>query len=313
MRQFKIVIIFSVIVLLAACSKDKAPAPLPGGSISFLQDLSKDTIEMPLSILKDSAIVLGIKAALGGTVSSGDHWVNFAVDTNKITEYRAKYGSTALLLPTSSYLFFKPDARIAAGSSVSDSAQLNIGQQLKLIEYSTYVLPVVIKSVDGKIEGVATSRVIYFVFKTGKPLFASKVGWTIAGFSSQNGTLAPATILDDNNATTYWASNITQLMPQWVSINFNKDVTFLALNYYLPTALNYPVLGGYPTSIQVETSMNGTTWVNKGVFAGNIVGNTQTLNIGLTTARYLRFTSLGVVKYNALYDAVFISGISLIP
>jgi hypothetical protein len=313
MRPFKIVIICSVFVFLTACSKDETSAPLPNDSISFVQAAGKDTIEMPLSILKDSAIVMGIKAALAGTVSSGDHWVTFAVDTNKITDYRARYGAAALLLPVTSYLFYKPDARIQAGASVSDSAQLNIGQQTKLLEYSTYVLPVVIKSVDGKVEGVATSRVIYFVFKTGKPLFVSKVGWTIAGFSSQNGTLAPATIIDDNNLSTYWASNITQTMPQWVSINFNKDVSFLAVNYYLPTALNYPALGGYPTSIQIETSMNGTTWVNKGVFAGNIVSNMQTLNIGLTTARYLRFTSLAVVKYNAIYDAVFISGISLIP
>ena len=214
MRKFHIVLICSMIALLTACSKDDAPAPLPGDSISFLQAAGKDTIEMPLSILKDSAIVLFLKAALAGTVSPDDHWVNFAVDTTKITEYRAKYGTSALLLPVSSYLFYKPNARIAAGTSVSDSAQLNIAQQTKLIEFSTYVLPVVIRSVDGKIEGVATSRVIYFVFKTGKPLFLSKAGWTIAGFSSQNGTLAPATIIDDNNLSTYWASNITQAMPQ---------------------------------------------------------------------------------------------------
>jgi hypothetical protein len=312
MRNFNIALFFSFLSLLTACSKNDAPAALAEGTVSFEQVAGRDTIEMPLSILKDSAIVLGIKAALSGTVSPGEHWVTFGVDTNKITDYRARYGGTVLLLPTSSYLFYKPTTRIAAGQSVSDSAYLNIGQQTKLTEYSTYVLPVVIRSVDGKAEGVATNRVIYFVFKTGKPLFVSKLGWTITA-TSQNGTLAPATILDDNNLTTYWASNITQAMPQSVTINFNRDVSFIAVNYYLPTALNYPALGGYPTSVQIETSMNGTTWVNKGIFAGSIAGNTQMLAIGLTTARYLRFTSLAVVKYSNLYDAVFISGISLTP
>lgn len=312
MRKFNIVLFCSLIVLLTACHKDDAPAPLPQGSITFQQAAGKDTVEMPISILKDSLIVLKIQAALSGTVSSGDHWVSFAVDTTKLNEYKAKYG-TALMLPTANFLFYKPDARIAAGASVSDLGELNFGQQTKLIEYSTYILPVVIKSVDGKVEGVSTSRTIYFVFKTGKPLFVSKVGWTITGQSSIQGTFVPTNLIDDNNATTYWASNIAQTMPQWVIINFNKDVTFLAMNYYLPTALNYPTLGGYPTSMQIETSMNGTTWVNKGVFAGNIVSNMQTLDIGLTTARYLRYTALACVKYNALYDAVFISGIALIP
>lgn len=301
-----------IIVFLMACSKDNAPAALPDSSVSFQFAPGKDTIEMPLSILKDSAIVLGIQAALSGNPSSADHWVSFAVDTTKITSYRIKYGA-GILLPIPSWLFYKSMARISAGDSISDSAQLNIGLQTKLTEYSTYVLPVVIQSVDGNPDGATGKRVVYFVFKTGKPLFVNKAGWTIAGFSSANGTSAATNLLDNNDISTLWASNITQQMPQWVSINFNREITFVSLNYYLPIALKYPTLGGYPTSIKIETSMDGSTWVDKGTFAGNITNNMQTLDVGVTTARYLRFTSLAVVKYNSLYDAVFISGISLIP
>ena len=171
----------------------------------------------------------------------------------------------------------------------------------------------VIQSVDGNPDGATGKRVVYFVFKTGKPLFVNKTGWTIAGFSSVNGTSVAANLIDNNEATTYWGSNISQQMPQWVSINFNREVTFVSLNYYLPTVLKYPTLGGYPTSIRIETSMDGTNWVDKGTFAGNINNNMQTLDVGLTTARYLRFTALAAVKYSSAYDAVFISGISLIP
>ncbi|MBS1566241.1 MAG: discoidin domain-containing protein, partial [Bacteroidetes bacterium] len=88
---------------------------------------------------------------------------------------------------------------------------------------------------------------------------------------------------------------------------------FTALNYYLPTALKYPTLGGYPTSILIETSLDGATWTNKGTYAGNINNNMQTLAVGQTTARYVRFTGLACVKYSATYDAIFISEISLIP
>ncbi len=312
MRNNYIAIISSLLLLLTACDKDDAPAPLPDDSVSFQLAAGKDTVEMPLSILKDSTVVLGLQAALSGNASPSDHWVNFAVDTTKIVAYRARYGNATLLPPTS-WLFYKAMTRIAAGTSVSDSAFLNIGQQTKLTEYTTYVLPVVIQSVDGNVDGTATSRVVYYVFKTGKPLFINKTGWTIAGFSSANGSSAATNLLDNNDLTTFWASNIAQSMPQWVSINFNRDITFLAVNYYLPTALKYPTLGGYPTSIQIETSMNGTTWTDKGTFTGNISNNMQTLDVGLTTARYLRFTALAAVKYSSAYDAVFISGISLVP
>jgi hypothetical protein len=120
-------------------------------------------------------------------------------------------------------------------------------------------------------------------------------------------------VLDVDNLTTFWASGISQQMPQWIALNFNRDITFSALNYYIPSAIAYPTQGGYPTSIQIETSMDGVNWVSKGVFAGNIANNMQTINTGLTTARYLRFTSLTSVKYVSTYSVVFISGISLLP
>ncbi|WEK36329.1 MAG: discoidin domain-containing protein [Candidatus Pseudobacter hemicellulosilyticus] len=311
MRNY-ISILFSFMVLLAACTKDEDAVVLPNGSISFRYPADKDTLEMPVSILKDTTLVIGLQAALSGEVSGADHWISFAVDTTKILGYRAKYGN-ALVLPATSYLFYRSTTSLSAGNTVSDSAKINIGQQTKLTEYSTYVLPVVIQSVDGQPDGPHTTRVIYLVFKTGKPLFVNKAGWTIHEFSSVNGASVATNILDDNNLTTFWASNIAQTMPQWVTINFNRDVDFLALNYYMPTALRYPTLGGYPTSIRIETSMDGVNWEDKGTYAGNIVNNMQTLETGETTARYLRFTSLASVLYSSAYEAIFISGISLIP
>lgn len=312
MRKLHIVIFYSLLVLVTACSKENAPATLPDGSISFQHTADKDSIEIPLSILKDSAIVTTLQAVLSGNSSAADHWVNFAVDTSKITAFLARYGNAALL-PSSSYFFYKPLVRISAGASVSEPAQLNVGLQTKLKEYTTYVLPVVIQSVDDKTEGPATNRVLYLVFKTGKPLFVSKEGWTIADFSSSYNASVPANLIDNDNLNTYWTSNITAQMPQWVTISFNKEVTFTSLNYYLPPLLKYPTNGGYPTSIQIETSMDGGSWVSKGVFNGQIENNMQTINTGLTTARYLRFTVLASVKYASAYEAIFISGISLVP
>lgn len=316
MRNTYIAIFCSLALLSAACSKNdnRLPAPLPNGSISFDLPADKDTIQMPLSILSDSAIVIGLKAALSGNTSNTDHWVKFSVDTTRITEYRSRYGS-ALLLPMTSWLFYKAMTRIPAGASLSDSAQLNIGQQTRLTEYSTYVLPVVIQSVDGSTEGAAVRKTVFLVFKTGKPLVINRTAWTIAGFSSAQGAFAAANLIDNNDLGTYWANSIIQDMPQWVSISFNKEVTFTAVNYFIPTLLTYPAQGGYPTSIQIETSMDGTTWTDRGTYAGdiNIATRSQALPTGEITARYMKFTVLSCVKYLNTYNAVFIGGISLVP
>lgn len=310
MHKIYIAIFCCLAALLNACSKDNSPAALPNGSVSFQYD--KDTLEMALPILTDSVIVVGIKAELTGHSSNADHWVKFAVDTTKISAFRERYGN-AVLLPGACYNFFKPMTRISGGGAILDSAELNLVQQTKLEGYSTYVLPIVIQSVDRNVEGAAATEVLYYVLKTGRPASISKVGWTIAEVSSVYASFAAANVLDDNNLSTFWASNINLQMPQWVTINFNKDVTFSALNYYLPTALGYPNSGGYPTSIRIETSMDGSTWVNRGEYAGNIANNMQTLNTGIITGRYLRFKALACAKYLGAYEAILISGISLVP
>ena len=311
-RLHYIIIIMLTAAIAVSCSKDSEHAPLADGSITFAQLGESDTIEMPLSILKDSAITLHIQAMLAGDAALRNHQVSFAVDTSKMLEYRNRYGA-ALLMPHTSYLLYKKDVSIAAGSTLSDNAEINIGQQRKLVELSTYVLPIVISAVDGLVEGPASERVMYLVFKTGEPFAINRVGWTIQEYSSFFSPFRPPLAIDNDDENTYWTSNIVEQMPQWLTINFNEEIEITGVNYFVPKILYYPTQGGYPATIRIETSMDGSTWNDHGIFEGNIVNNTQTLQLGLTTARYLRFTVLSAVKYAATYDAIFISGISLQP
>lgn len=154
-------------------NKESDKSSLPEGQIAIKTPSGQDTLEMPLSILKDSAIVLNVNAELDGK-SSFDHIVKFSVDTTHMTVFRARYGK-AQVLPYTSYLFFKPSTTIRAGSSVSESAILNINLQTKFTEHTTYVLPVVVESLDGNTD-VVSRRVLYYVFKTGRPLFIKKEG-----------------------------------------------------------------------------------------------------------------------------------------
>ncbi|QPH41734.1 discoidin domain-containing protein [Pedobacter endophyticus] len=303
-------------LLFAACGKEKMKEALPDGSVAIQQVAGKDTIEVNVSVDKDIPVVINLTAILLGEKSVDDHWITFGVDTTKIADYSLKYGDTPLL-PSSSYLFHKPITLMPAGATVSQPAEFNIGAQTKLEQSSTYVLPLVVKAVDGDIDAAATDRVVYVVVKTSaSTLIVNREEWTIKDFSSQATNLGPPghqafKTFDDDNLTTFWATSNVQQMPQWVTINFNKVESFKALTYYIPPKMAYPTLGGYPTSIKIETSMNGTNWVNKGVFAGKIANNMQTINLGSTTAKFLRFTCLSSVKFQNVVETIWISGITL--
>ncbi len=310
---FSWLILFCCLVILqTACTKDDL-TPLPDNSISIHGFSNVDTLVSPLPVKNDSLIVIGLMAELSGNPSSIDHWVKLSVDSTKINEYRSQYEGDALLLPSKSYFFYKSMCKIGANTLLSDSAQINIIRETKLRGYTTYVLPITIESVNGQLESPIGNQTVYLVFKTGKPAFILRDGWTVESVSSYYGSFVPPNAIDDDDANTYWTSGLTNPMPQWIVINFNTELEFTAVNYFVPPLLRYPTSGGYPTSIQIETSLDGTNWVSNGIFEGNIVDNKQTLVTGEVRARYLRFTSLESVLYANVYSTIFISGIGLVP
>ncbi|MFZ4261939.1 discoidin domain-containing protein [Sphingobacterium sp. HJSM2_6] len=315
MNILKQVFLYSSCLLMAvACEKDNKRIDLAPVSVSFDHNSKTDSIEFGITNWKDELKTVELKASIIGNAGINDHYISFAVDPNKLADFKTKYAlPTAMLLPNSNYYFFKDVVKLATGNKTSEAAQLNLFQQTKLLEYSTYVLPIVIKSIDGKALELENERVIYYVFKTGKPLTINKSAWTIEQYSSYNPGLSPTNLLDANNETTMWSTNISEKMPQWVLINFNKELRFSSLTYYLPKLINFPTDGGYPTKVKIEVSSDGQSWTDKGTFDSNIQQPMQTLEIGESTARMLRFTVLQSVKYLNLYEMIIIGGISINP
>lgn len=318
-HKLNILAICAVVLLLMACKKDEAGREaLPEGSVTFDLPASAEVVERELIIKEASLLSIEMKAALAGDASSDVHYVTFAPDTTKIAAYREKYGSAALLLPAVNYLYYKPTVAIAAGTNISEAAVLNLSFQTALRAQSTYVLPVVITSVDGKPQDPATRKVVYYVFKTGNALYVDHTGYTLtATASSTLGTNVAGRAVDANTGTTYWASSNLQSLPQWVSIDYGREIAFTGLDYFFPTNINYTTLGANTTSVMLETSTDGSTWVNKGTYAVDIknTNRKQTLNLpSLTTARYLRFTILAAAPYvsgGVSYSIGIIGGIVL--
>lgn len=312
-NKINILAIGMIMILLVACKKDKSSrAVLPEGSVSFDLPASTDVVINILDVKNVSLLSLEMKAKLQGDASSTLHYATFATDTTKIADYRAKYGSDALLLPTKSYLYYKQTVAIPAGSNISEAAVLNLSFQTTLKGRSTYVLPIVIADVDGQLQDPKTRRVLYYVFKTGDALYVDHTGYTLtATASSTNGANVASRVVDGNNLGTYWLSNIQQSLPQWVSIDFGREISFSGLDYYFPTAANYVTLGGNTTSVKLETSSNNADWIDKGTYAVDIrnTERKQSLDLpSLTTARYLRFTILAAAPYSG-YSAGFVGEI----
>lgn len=300
-----------------ACKKDKVRETLPDGSVTFDLPASTEVVTTSLDIKSIRVLSMEMKATLQGNTSSDVHYVTFAADTTKIAAYRAKYGSAALLLPTPNYLYFKPIVAIAPGTNVSEAAVLNLSVQTSFKPHSTYVLPVTIVAIDGQPQDPATRRVVYYVFNTGDPLYLDNTGYTLtATASSTSGTNTAAKAVDATTSTTYWASATTASLPQWVSIDFARNVTFSGLDYFFPSAVT-ATTGGYTTSAKVETSLDNVTWTDKGTYAVDVNNSAkmQTINLAsLTTARYLRFTILAATPYTAgtvTYSIGFVGGILL--
>ncbi|RDC55915.1 DUF1735 domain-containing protein [Pedobacter chinensis] len=320
MKTYKlnILALCTVILQLTACKKDTSDREtLAEGRVTFDLPAATDVVAMSLDIKNVTLLSIEMKAAMQGSVSSDVHYVTFATDTAKIADYRAKYGNSALLLPTPTYLYYKPTVAISAGNNTSEPAVLNLSYQTVLKARSTYVLPLVIASVDGQIQDPKTRRVVYYVFNTGDALYVDHTGYTLtATASSTSGANVASRAVDAATGTTYWASATTAALPQWVNIDFGRDVTFSGLDYFFPTAVT-PTIGGYTTTAKVETSSNGTTWIDNGTYAVD-VNNTlkkQIINLpSLTTARYLRFTILTATPYvsgTLTYSIGFVGGILL--
>jgi hypothetical protein len=282
-------------IAMVSCKKNQDVALLPGAA-SIKEAVNTDTLSNTVSTDKDSLITIELEAVLKEAAGSGPHTVVLEVDTSEIVAYREKYGNMPVL-PTSNYFIPFTSCNIAAGATVSSAAEINIISESKLKAQTTYVLPVVIKNVDGQApQTIGQGQVIYLLIKTtgidyGNPI--DKASWSIISYSSAAGfpTLsiyAPANVLD-NNSGSIWATASNGTMPQYLTIDMGQSYNLRTVTYQ-----DWPdyTLGGNPTQIMIELSTDLSTWSNMGQFADTVPSfAVKNLPINpVTPARYIRFT-----------------------
>jgi hypothetical protein len=298
------ILLLVVTAAAISCKKNTEAPMLAPGAVYIKEAVATDTLSAPkLSTDKDTIFTFKLEAAVKVAAASGSHTAILGVDTSEMSAYRAKYGNMAVL-PSSCYFIPFANCNIPIGATESNAAEINIVNQTALRPGTTYVLPVVVKNVDGQTPGtIGQDQVIYLLIKTtgidyGSPI--SKASWKIVSFSSTAyASLFGAANVLDNNMASYWESGLGTPMPQFVTIDMGQSYNLKAVTYQ-----NYPNFskGGNPTQIMIELSTNGTTWVNSGTFAdtapSSIVKNL--LITPVTPARYIRFTVLQATTYSGL-------------
>jgi hypothetical protein len=306
-----IVLLCTLAIATVSCKKSQEATLLAPGAASIKEALNTDTLSASKTMIatKDSIVTVKLEAVLKAAAPSGTHTVVLGVDTSQMAAYRAKYGNMPVL-PAANYLIPFASCNIAAGATASSSAEINIGSESTLQPFTTYVLPVVIKTVDDQApERTSQGQVIYLLIKTtsiyGSPI--SKASWSITSYSSElSAANGPAKVLD--NTSSYWLTSLTGSMPQYVTIDMGQSYNIKTVTYQ---DWVYYAYGANPTQIMIELSTDGNTWANMGTFtdtAPSFLVKNLPMN-PVTPARYIRFTVLQATKYVNTYTAVAIAEI----
>lgn len=291
------------VLLLVACNNDTETI-LADASVSIQNYTITDVIVNELPVLEDEIITVNVKAQLNNQTAKKDLHVRFAVDETKIYLYRNKYGD-ALLLPYKAYYFYKSNCHILKGETLSDDIELYIVQESLLRAYTTYVLPVVIQTVDGDTDGITPDEVMYIVLETGNADNISKAEWQVVSVSHEDGTLYGSNAIDDDTETN-WGTSLFDSPPYSIVIDFSSEIAFSGVTC-MPGSLTL----GCPTQVQIELSDDGSTWEDVGTFDLE-PAETQLIDTGINSAQYMRFTALEVVSYYG-YTPLKLSEIGLEP
>lgn len=310
---------FLLLISISACQKeDSGRVLLPDNSVKFDMPETEDVVANELDVREVSLLTLEMRAVLTSPPSSGVHYVTFAPDTTKLAAYQQKYGD-ATLLPAQNYLYYKPTVAISSGNTVSESGVLNLSFQTTLKANSTYVLPLAVMYVDGQLQDPTTRSVVYYVFNTGDALYVDHTGYTVtATASSTAGTNTASRVVDANNTTTFWASGLLpEVLPQWLQVDYGREITFSGLDLFYPTSVNYATTGGDPNLAKVEVSSDGANWEDIGTYRVDVRNDQRKHSVifpSPVNGQYLRFTILDAAPYvagTASHNVTLVSGIML--
>ena len=232
------------------------------------------------------------QVSYGGTNNYQQGQITVAIDADLtlVDTYNKEHGTSYLPLPESSFSFDKLNAVIENGSHSSDVVQLIVNPAL--VNFACeYILPVSIKSVDGKIPVNEELKAVYLIIRGNVEILPGRHNWEKKEASSLWSEDYDVENVFDGLPGSYWSSADGAGMPQWFTIDMNgyklmEGIIWTNGNDYLMTDL--------PKHVKVETSMDGDHWTE--ALEIEEVPNVRTMQVmefpQKVVARYLKVTVL---------------------
>lgn len=299
--------------MLAGCS-DKVvlpDQPLSEYEKVYMPQAVNNPVKKALTV-SESPQVLIYGANYGGQdYPAQDIQVDFIIDHPLVDDFNGKNGTQYKALPANTYSFTQNSSTIQKGmlSTPPLEIKINTSGPNAIDVLTDYLLPVTIAVPKGSVKVNEGLRTTYYVVRS-QPNLADypeyeRTGWTIAGFSSEepaeaqwgNGGQALHTL--DDNAGTFWHSQWqggTPGPPHHITVNMGTTKTLHGL-WFIGRQNDQE---GKPKNVQVQVSMDGSTWTDAGSFTleNNKDKQKQFLN-GFKPAKYFK------VIFTSSYDAVY--------
>jgi hypothetical protein len=206
-----------------------------------------------------------------------DVYVTLAADPSRVASYNEENDMNALPLPSDAYRIVNPGKkRIAAGTVMSDSLQLEITKPELLTNPAGYVLPLHIDEIEGSDRGVRISSnrstvyiVVTYAFNNivasesvPAGTIGSRTGWNVQVSNITN--QYPATNLTDNNNNTAWRSSNSSTAEKWILVDMGAVSEIKGFQI----APNYVSRSENATGINVLTSDDNINWTEQGKWTG---------------------------------------------
>ncbi len=243
-----------------------------------------------------------------------DIQIGFTINQALVDSFNLANNTQYKALPVNSYSLTEISAVIKKGELSTKPMEIKIstGGQNAIDVLTDYLLPVSIseaKLSQGNIKINEDLRTTYYLVKA-QPNLADypeydRSRWSIAGFSSEepaeaqwgNGGQALHTL--DDNTGTFWHSQWQNGLPgppHYIVVNMGETKTLHGL-WFIARQNDQE---GKPKDVQVQVSMDGTTWTDAGKFIleNNKTKQKQFLS-GFKSAKYFK------VIFTSTYDAVY--------
>ncbi|MGE7776421.1 discoidin domain-containing protein [Chitinophaga sp. NPDC101104] len=247
----------------------------------------------------------------GQEYPAADIPVSFTIEPKMVDTFNEKNGTSWPILPASSYEFVQKEGVIPKGGLSTQPFEIKVKTTgTGAIDVLTwYLLPVTLHVGKGSIAVNEELKTTYYLVRS-QPNMAdypeyARDKWTIAGFSSEepaeaqwgNGGQAVHT-LDGNNGT-FWHSawkDASPGPPHHITVSLGEEKELHGL-WFIDRQNDQD---GKPKEVEVQISMDGTTWTTAGAFTlEKTLSKQKQFLSGFRKARYFK------VIFKSAYDASY--------